>query len=96
MPKKVETKVEEEKSTELTEDEKRLLAKLEEEYSYHSKKMNDVCNSLRLNRDRVLKMAKEINAKLKDPKLEIKTFNYFSSWYIGLQKDWEAAEFTGV
>merc|ERR1719320_1300586 len=70
MPKRVETKKEEKKSNELTADEKRLLAKLEEEYSYHSK---------------------EMNAKLKDPKLEIKTFNYFSSWYIGLQKDWDAA-----
>merc|ERR1719184_236963 len=96
MPKKVPTKLKEEQSIELTEDEKKLLAKLEEEYSYHSKKMNDVCNALRLNRDKVLKMAKEINAKLKDPKLEIKPFNYFGSWYIGLQKDWDAAGFKGV
>merc|ERR1719391_1179488 len=94
MPKQVETKRPKEISTELTDDEKRLLAKLEEEYSYHSKKMNDVCQALKLNRDRVLKMAKEINAKLKDPKLEIKPFNYFGSWYIGLQKDWDAANFT--
>merc|ERR1719193_2391305 len=86
MPKQVETKKPEEKSTELTAEEERLLAKLEEEYSYHSKKMNDVCNALKLNRDRVLKMSKEINAKLNDPKLEIKTFNYFGSWYIGLQR----------
>merc|ERR1712173_42194 len=80
-------------SKELSKDEKELLEELEKETGYHSKRMNDVCASLKVNWHNVIRMSKSINEKLGDEKMKINTFLYFGSWYIGLQKHWDAAGF---